>query len=401
MKSCVERRHASNKATPPKTNNYAYLWILCAVLLSRRRVDGFSHHPFQRSVARHLRPDTRSYHRPYARISLTMPAKTGDGKAATARRGNASSDRERRKPENPSTSSMQSLFSTSEMLSHENLSADEEKVLGKKIREAMLLKEEIRSIIEDKDAINFERFIKQQEYTRLLKDVDCSNDLASEEQEEFNYFTIHGLDGSFLEESLRRKNQLSSTIKIQSVDEDLDSLWATKASIEYHENERQDFLSDEDLERLGGREKVKQVLIEGAIAREKIISSNIRLVLSVAKKWSKNAASRTGSFNIYGGDWTRPCLDEAVQEGIVGLATAADRFDYQRNLRFSTYATYWITNYIRRCFQDALTGSLRVPSVSAVLTAEILRLIIYLFLTLLLSRHVSSSEHSSRTTKGV
>jgi DNA-directed RNA polymerase sigma subunit (sigma70/sigma32) len=50
-----------------------------------------------------------------------------------------------------------------------------------------------------------------------------------------------------------------------------------------------------------------------------------------------------------------------IQEGIIGLASAADRFEPERNLKFSTYATYYVTNEVRRCFQQATTGPLRIP----------------------------------------
>jgi RNA polymerase sigma factor (sigma-70 family) len=126
-------------------------------------------------------------------------------------------------------------------------------------------------------------------------------------------------------------------------------------------------LSDDDI-RLhlgiaGGRAQVRSILLDGALARDTLIASNVRLVVSIAKKWAKNAhkAARESMQSIYSGGWNRPSLDEAVQEGILGLAKAADRYDPERGLRFATYATYWVTNSVRFCFQTASTGCLRVP----------------------------------------
>lgn len=87
--------------------------------------------------------------------------------------------------------------------------------------------------------------------------------------------------------------------------------------------------------------------------------------MSIAKKWCRQSSVANNPSNqltLYGGSSTRPSLDEAIQEGIIGLATAADRFDYERNLKFGTYATYWITNSIRQCFHAAATGCMRVPT---------------------------------------
>jgi len=61
------------------------------------------------------------------------------------------------------------------------------------------------------------------------------------------------------------------------------------------------------------------------------------------------------------GDWSTPSLDEVIQQGIVGLAIAAERFEPKMKFKFSTYATYYITNEIRRVMQSATTQCLYVP----------------------------------------
>jgi RNA polymerase sigma factor (sigma-70 family) len=123
-----------------------------------------------------------------------------------------------------------------------------------------------------------------------------------------------------------------------------------------------DKLSDQDIQRcLGmGRAEMQSTLLRGAMARERLISSNLRLVVSIAKKWARQSAK--GDQSVFGGGWDRPSLEEAIQEGILGLMKAVDRFDPERKFRFSTYATWWITNSIRICFQKASTGCLRVPA---------------------------------------
>ena len=143
----------------------------------------------------------------------------------------------------------------------------------------------------------------------------------------------------------------------------------------------------------GGLAQVESILLNGARARDTLIRSNIRLVVGIAKKWARNngnkyegsssdqisSSSSTGSGSsssnmessrkagdhalhaLYTGGWDRPAVNEAVQEGILGLAKAAERYEPSRGLRFSTYATHWVTNSIRQCFQRTSTGVLRLP----------------------------------------
>ena len=65
---------------------------------------------------------------------------------------------------------------------------------------------------------------------------------------------------------------------------------------------------------------------------------------------------------LYAGGWDRPSLDEAIQEGVLGLSRAIDKYDYEKGLKFSTYSTWWITNYVRIAFQTAKTGPLKLPA---------------------------------------
>lgn len=66
-------------------------------------------------------------------------------------------------------------------------------------------------------------------------------------------------------------------------------------------------------------------------AKKKLVESNLRLVISIAKK-------HKGQHNIP--------LEDLIQEGNLGLLKAIDRFDYKRGFKFSTYATWWIKQAI-------------------------------------------------------
>jgi RNA polymerase primary sigma factor len=85
---------------------------------------------------------------------------------------------------------------------------------------------------------------------------------------------------------------------------------------------------------------------ESAAARQKLVESNLRLVVYVARRYSGRAAL--------------PLLD-IVQEGNIGLMRAVDRFDPERGHRLSTYATWWIRQSINRAIA-AQARSIRLPA---------------------------------------
>ncbi|MCR5458193.1 MAG: RNA polymerase sigma factor RpoD [Clostridiales bacterium] len=79
-------------------------------------------------------------------------------------------------------------------------------------------------------------------------------------------------------------------------------------------------------------------------AREELIKSNLRLVVSIARRYVGKGL---------------PLLD-LIQEGNLGLMKAIDKFDYTLNLKFSTYATWWIRQAITRAIADQ-SRTIRIP----------------------------------------
>ncbi len=95
--------------------------------------------------------------------------------------------------------------------------------------------------------------------------------------------------------------------------------------------------------------KVGQTIKEGTknnsiIAKKKLVQSNLRLVVSIAKRY-------TGQGVLF---------MDLVQEGSIGLIKAAERFDYTKGFKFSTYATWWIKQAIIRSIANQ-SRSIRIP----------------------------------------
>lgn len=92
------------------------------------------------------------------------------------------------------------------------------------------------------------------------------------------------------------------------------------------------------------KRELKKLIKAGAQAKDQFVKSNLRLVVSVAKKYQASGL---------------PLLD-LVQEGNLGLIHAVDKFDWRKGFKFSTYATWWIRQAITRGISN--TGrTIRLP----------------------------------------
>gem|GEM_PF-1141294 len=147
------------------------------------------------------------------------------------------------------------------------------------------------------------------------------------------------LDDEDVENELKkieRNNVLEGTLNIEA---ELDSIKDDSVRRYLKEIGKTELLSAEDEVELA-----KQLELGNEVARKRIIQANLRLVVSIAKKYTGRGIS----------------FLDLIQEGNIGLLRAVEKFDYYKGYKFSTYATWWIRQAVTRAIADQ-SRTIRIP----------------------------------------
>jgi len=189
--------------------------------------------------------------------------------------------------------------------------------------------------------------------TELNESSIEKNEFSDSEEEDKGLGNVKlGPKGIYTEDSIRVYLQEIGRIRLLRPDEEIelarkiaDLLQLEELATQY-ESEKGHFPSVREWAELIDMplSKFRRRLLLGRRAKEKMVQSNLRLVVSIAKKYMNRGLS----------------FQDLIQEGSLGLIRAAEKFDHEKGYKFSTYATWWIRQAITRAIADQ-SRTIRLP----------------------------------------
>jgi RNA polymerase primary sigma factor len=157
-------------------------------------------------------------------------------------------------------------------------------------------------------------------------------------------FSVERLRGDYLLVVLNPKEKLRVVKRLKMRFQDLTEIYERIAEVERNIKriETEAEMSSLELRRVVKSIKIGE--IQAKFAKSELIEANLRLVVSIAKKYTNRGLQ----------------FLDLIQEGNIGLMKAVDKFEYQRGYKFSTYATWWIRQAITRAIADQ-ARTIRIP----------------------------------------
>ena len=201
--------------------------------------------------------------------------------------------------------------------------------------------EQMEKIYDSLEALSIEIGSEEDILPEIPDDIDPPLDEIADIEEEELVDPNTLVDSFAIDDPVRMYLKEIGKVPLLSPEEEIDL--AQKMSDGNHAQERldsagEDGLSAEELAQL------KAQLKAGEKAKQKLAEANLRLVVSIAKRY-------VGRGMLF--------LD-LIQEGNLGLIKAVEKFDYTKGYKFSTYATWWIRQAITRAIADQ-ARTIRIP----------------------------------------
>jgi RNA polymerase primary sigma factor len=170
--------------------------------------------------------------------------------------------------------------------------------------------------------------------TGATEDDADSDDLAGD-GEESEEPTAHGVEATVSADSVRAYLRQIGRVPLLNAEQEVDLAKRIECGLYASERLRRSGAEGEWLS-VSMRRDLGWVSRDGERARDQLVEANLRLVVSIARRY------RGGSVAFL----------DLVQEGNLGLIRAVDKFDYVKGYKFSTYATWWIRQAITRALAD-------------------------------------------------
>jgi RNA polymerase primary sigma factor len=255
--------------------------------------------------------------------------------------------RRRETPEKPAVEQSGSVLPETDIddLSSIDLSEGEPTNLEEEDSELDLLADD-DGILVDEEILD-----EEEEIFAETEDLLAEGEVSSRrrEQKESGGSQVKGDSGR----SSRREDPVKTYLReigkvpLLTKEQEVELAMAMEAGIEATERLEHARLSEEHGINLLSKEErgeLERLVDRGKTARERLTVSNLRLVVSIAKRYMNRGLS----------------FLDLIQEGNMGLMKAVEKFDYKRGYKFSTYATWWIRQAITRAIADQ-SRTIRVP----------------------------------------
>jgi RNA polymerase primary sigma factor len=162
--------------------------------------------------------------------------------------------------------------------------------------------------------------------------------------EEETGFSVERLRGDYLLVLMDPKEKIGVVKRLRMRFQELEDIYARISEVERNIKriETEAEMTSRELRRVVKSIKIGE--IQAKFAKSELIEANLRLVVSIAKKYTNRGLQ----------------FLDLIQEGNIGLMKAVDKFEYQRGYKFSTYATWWIRQAITRAIADQ-ARTIRIP----------------------------------------